>query len=147
VVDEVAAREDEVVERCIQLSPELSATVLSSGEVEILRHGERVAWLATLEEEGGAPDAVSVLRGRTSPPMGGLFFPQIEQVEACTTVALTRYGGGMFGYLLSLTGEEPAPARATGGLSGIEAELILTGMDEAPLRVKLAGDALFVSRQ
>ena len=102
VVDEVVAREDEVVERCIQLSPELSATVLSSGEVEILRDGTRVAWLAPLEEEGGAPDSVSAVRGRTSPPMAGLFFPKIEHVEACTTVVLSRYGGGMFGYLLSL---------------------------------------------
>ena len=147
VVDEVAAREDEVVERCLQLSPELSATVMNSGEVEVMRDGERAAWLAPLEEEGGAPDAVSVLRGRTSPPMGGLFFPEIEHVEACTTVVLSRYGGGMFGYLLSLGGDEPAPAWAEGGLSGVDAELILTGMDESPLRVKLAGDAIFLSRR
>jgi hypothetical protein len=148
VVDEVEARGDEVVERCLQLSPELSATVLSSGEVEILRDGVRVAWLAPLEEEGGAPDAVSVLRGRTSPPMGGIFFPEIEHVEACTTVSFSRYGGGMFGYLLSLAGagEEPAPAWAEGRLAGTDAGVVLTGMDESPLGIKLAGDALVLSR-
>jgi hypothetical protein len=148
VIDEVAAREDEVVERCIQLSPELSATVLSSGEVEILRDGARVGWLAPLEEEGGAPDAVSAVRGRTSPPMGGLFFPVIEHVEACTTVVLSRYGGGMFGYQLSLAanGNEPAPAWAEGSLAGPDAELVLTGMDESPLVVSLTGDALALSR-
>jgi hypothetical protein len=149
VIDEVAAGEDEVVERCIQLSPELSATVLSSGEVEILRDGTRVAWLAPLEEEGGAPDSVSAVRGRTSPPMGGLFFPAIEHVEACTTVVLSRYGGGMFGYVLALAsdGDEPTPAWADGWLSGPDAELVITGMDESPLMVRLAGDALALSRR
>lgn len=149
VVDEVAAQEDEVVERCIQLSPELNATVLSSGEVEILRDGTRVAWLAPLEEEGGAPDSVSAIRGRTSPPMGGLFFPKIEHVEACTTVVFSRYGGGMFGYLLSLAHDrdEPAPAWAYGRLAGPDAELVLTGMDESPLVVRLVGDALALSRR
>jgi hypothetical protein len=149
VIDEVTARDDEVVERCIQLSPELNATVLSSGEVEILRDDTRVAWLAPLEEDGGAPDAVSAVRGRTSPPMGGIFFPEIEHVEACTTVALSRYGGGKFGYLLSLDAgrDEPAPAWAHGGLAGPEAELVLTGIDESPLVVKLAGEALNLSRR
>jgi heparinase II/III-like protein len=149
VVDEVVAREDEVVERFIQLSRELNATVLSSGEVEILRDGERAAWLAPLEEEGGAPDSVSAIRGRTSPPMGGLFFPEIEHVEACTTVVLSRYGGGMFGYLLSLAadGDEPASAWAHGGLVGPDAELVLTGMGDGPLAVRLTGDALAVSRR
>ena len=149
VVDEVVAREDEVVERCIQLSPELSATVLSSGEVEILRDGTRVAWLAPLEEEGGAPDSVSAVRGRTSPPMAGLFFPKIEHVEACTTVVLSRYGGGMFGYLLSLAPDldEPAPAWADGQLAGPDAEVTLTGMAESPLVVRLSGDALALSRR
>jgi len=149
VVDEISAWEDEVVERCIQLSPELSATVLSSGEVEIVRDGTRVAWLAPLEEEGGAPDSVSAVRGRTSPPMGGLFFPVIEQVEACTTVVLSRYGGGMFGYVLSLArdGDEPTAAWADGGLAGPDAELALTGIDESPLVVRLAGDALDLSRR
>jgi hypothetical protein len=148
VVDEVPAGPDEVVERCLQLSPELSATVLSSGEVEILRDSTRAAWLAPLEEEGGAPDAVSVLRGRTSPPMGGLFFPQIEHVEACTTVSFSRFGGGLFGYRLSLAGgaEEPGSAFADGRLAGAEAEVILTGIDTGVLRVKLAGDALVLSR-
>jgi hypothetical protein len=149
VIDEVVAREDEVVERCIQLSPELSATVLSSGEVEILRDGTRVAWLAPLEEEGGAPDSVSAVRGRTSPPMTGLFFPKLEHVEACTTVVLSRYGGGIFGYLLSLgpDGDEPAPAWADGQLAGPDAELTLTGMVESPLVVRLSGDALALSRR
>ena len=149
VVDEVVAGEDEVVERCIQLSPELSATVLSSGEVEILRDGTRVAWLAPLEEEGGAPDSVSAIRGRTSPPMGGLFFPKIEQVEACTTVVLSRYGGGMFGYLLSLAPDrdEPALAWADGQLGGPDAEVTLTGMVESPLVVRLSGEALALSRR
>jgi hypothetical protein len=149
VVDEVTAGEDEVVERFIQLSPELNATVLNSGEVEILRDGVRVAWLAPLEEEGGAPDSVSAIRGRTSPPMGGLVFPEIEHVEACTTVVFSRYGGGMFGYLLSLApdGDEPAPAWAMGRLAGPDAELILTGMDESRLVVRLAGDALALSRR
>jgi hypothetical protein len=149
VVDEVHAEEHEVVERCLQLSPELSAVVLSSGEVEILRDRERVAWLTPLEEEGGAPDSVSALRGRTSPPMGGLFFPQIEHVDACTTVVLSRYGGGMFGYLLSLGADvdEPAPAWADGRLAGPNVELVLTGMDERALAVRLAGDALALSRR
>jgi Heparinase II/III-like protein len=148
VIDEVAAREDEVVERCLQLSPELSATVLDGGEVEILRDGTRVAWLAPLEEASGAPDAVSVHRGRTSPPLGGLYFPEIERVEACTTVVLSRYGGGMFGYLLSLDadGAQPAAAWAEGWLSGADAELTLRGMDEGALRMKLAGDSLALSR-
>jgi hypothetical protein len=149
VVDEVAAQEDQVVERCIQLSPELNATVLSSGEVEILRDGTRVAWLAPLEEEGGAPDSVSAIRGRTSPPMGGLFFPEIEHVEACTTIVLSRYGGGMFGYLLALAsdGNEPAPAWPDGQLAGPDAELVLNGMDQRPLVVSLSGDALALSRR
>ena len=149
VVDEVEAHEDEVVERYLQLSPELSATVLSGGEVEILGDAERVAWLATLEEEGGAPDSVSALRGRTNPPMGGLFFPEIEQVEACTTVALSRYGGGMFGYMLSLgdSASKPTPALAEGRLAGADAELVLTGMGEGPLAVRLEGDALTLSRR
>jgi hypothetical protein len=149
VVDEVAAELDEVVDRWLQLSPELSATVLSSGEVEILREGERVGWLSALEEEGGAPDSVSVVRGRTSPPMGGLTFPEIEHVEACTTVALSRYGGGMFGYLLSLDApaDGPAPAWAEGGLSGPEAEIVLSGVEERPLVVRLSGDALVLERR
>jgi Heparinase II/III-like protein/Heparinase II/III N-terminus len=149
VVDELFAHENEVVERYLQLSPELSATVLSTGAVEILRDGARVGWLAPLAEEAGAPDAVSVLRGRTSPPMGGLVFPRIEEVEACTTVTLSRYGGGMFGYLLSLTsdGDEPAPAWASGWLSGPHPELILTGMGERALVVKLEGDALRLAQR
>jgi hypothetical protein len=149
VVDEVVAKEDEVVERSIQLSPELSATVLSSGEVEILRDGLRVAWLAPLEEEGGAPDSVSAIRGRTSPPMGGLFFPKIEQVEACTTVVLSRYSGGMFGYLLSLApgGDQPAPAWADGQLGGPDAEVTLTGVVDSPLVVRLSGEGLALSRR
>jgi hypothetical protein len=148
VVDQVDAEAHEVVERCLQLSPELSASVLSSGEVEILRDGERVAWLAALDEEGGAPDAVSVHRGRTSPPMGGLFFPEIEQVEACTTVVLSRYGGGMFGYLLSLApgAGQPAPVWAEGSLSGPDAELALSGMDGGDLAVRLADGDLALSR-
>jgi hypothetical protein len=148
VVDQVDAEGHEIVERCLQLSPELSATVLSSGEVEILRDGARVAWLAPLDEEGGAPDSVSAHRGRTSPPMGGLVFPEIEHVEACTTIVLSRYGGGMFGYLLSLAPgvDEPAPAWAEGRLTGVGAELVLTGMDEGAVAVRLAGDALTVTR-
>jgi len=148
VVDEVDAQEDEVVERCLQLSPELSATVASMGEVEILRDGNRVAWLAPLDEEGGAPDAVTVLRGRTSPPMGGLFFPRIEHVEACTTVSFSRYGGGMFGYRLSVSAAaaEPAPVWANGRIAGDDAEVTLEGMDGGELRLKLAGDALVLSR-
>jgi Heparinase II/III-like protein/Heparinase II/III N-terminus len=148
VIDDLVAEEHEVVERYLQLSPELSATVLSSGAVEIQREGQRVAWLAPLEEEGGAPDSVAALRGKTSPPMGGIYFPRIEQVEACTTLILSRYGGGMFGYLLSLTPgqDEPGPAWANGWLSGDEAELMITGMDESPLAVKLDGDSLRLSR-
>jgi Heparinase II/III-like protein/Heparinase II/III N-terminus len=149
VVDQLEAREDEVVERFLQLSPELSVTILSGGEVEILRDGKRVAWLALLEEEEGAPDSVSAIRGRTNPPMGGLFFPQIEQVDACTTVVLSRYRGGMFGYQLSLAADEdePAPAWASGALTGADAELVVTGLDEGVLGVKLEGNALTLSKR
>jgi hypothetical protein len=144
VVDELYASDDEVVERCVQLSSELSAAVLESGAVEIARDRARVAWLAPLEEEGGAPDSVAALRGRTTPPLGGLFFPQVDQVEACTTVAFSRYGGGTFGYVLTLGGgaDEPAAAWTEGRLSGRGAELVLTGMDEGPIAVKLDGEAL-----
>jgi hypothetical protein len=149
VIDHVDAEEHEVVERCLQLSPELSASVLSSGAVEILRDGSRVAWLAPLEEEEGAPDAVSAVRGRTSPPLGGLFFPAIEQVQACTTVTFSRYGGGTFGYLLTVgSGDhEPAPAWAEGVLGGPVPKLILTGMGEEPVVVELAGEALQLARR
>jgi Heparinase II/III-like protein/Heparinase II/III N-terminus len=148
VIDHVEAGEDEVVERYLQLSPELSATVLSGGAVEILRDGSRVAWLAPLEEEGGAPDAVSAVRGRTSPPLGGLFFREIDQVEACTTVTFSRYGGGTFGYLLSLgDGPEPAPAWAEGVLPGPVAKLLITGMGDETLVVQLAGEELYLSRR
>jgi hypothetical protein len=148
VVDDLYAADDEVVERCLQLSTELSAGVLESGAVEIARDGERVAWLAPFEEDGGAPDSVAALRGRTTPPLGGLFFPQVDQVEACTTVAFSRYGGGIFGYLLSLGGgaEEPALARAEGRLSGRGAELVVRGIDQGPLGVKVEGEALRLSR-
>jgi Heparinase II/III-like protein/Heparinase II/III N-terminus len=148
VIDEVAARDDEVVERYLQLSPELSATVLSNGEVEILRDGSRTAWLAPLEEEDGAPDSVSVLRGRTSPPLGGLFFPEIERVEACTTVVLSRYGGGMFGYLLTLgKAEEPGAVWADGSLAGPTAKVVISGMGDAPLVVQLVGEELSLLRR
>jgi hypothetical protein len=149
VIDHVDAEEHEVVERCLQLSPELSATVLSSGAVEILREGSRVAWLAPLEEEGGAPDAVSAVRGRTSPPLGGLNFPAIDQVEACTTVTFSRYGGGTFGYLLTLGAgaDQPDPAWAEGVLGGPVPKVILTGMGEEPVVVQLAGDELHLSQR
>lgn len=148
VMDELYASDDEVVERCVQLSAELSVAVLESGAVEIAREGRRVAWLAPLEEEGGAPDSVAALRGRTTPPLGGLFFPQVDQVEACTTVALSRQGGGTFGYLLTLGGgeEEPAAARAQGRLSGPSAEVVVTGIDHGPVAVKLEGRALRLTR-
>jgi hypothetical protein len=148
VVDELYASDDEVVERCVQLSSELSAAVLESGAVEIARDGERVGWLAPFEEEGGAPDSVAVLRGRTTPPLGGLFFPEVDQVEACTTVAFSRYGGGTFGYLLTLGGgaEEPGAAWAEGRLSGRGAELVVTGIDQERVAVKLEGGALRVTR-
>jgi hypothetical protein len=144
VVDELYASDDEVVERCVQLSSELSAGVLDSGAVEIARDGERVGWLAPFDEEGGAPDSVAALRGRTTPPLGGLFFPQVDQVEACTTVAFSRYGGGTFGYLLTLSAgaEEPGAAWAEGRLSGRGAELVVTGVDQERVAVKLEGDAL-----
>jgi Heparinase II/III-like protein/Heparinase II/III N-terminus len=149
VIDQVDAGEDQVVERHLQLSPELSATVLSSGAVEILREGSRVAWLAPLEEDGGAPDAVSAVRGRTSPPLGGLSFPAIDHVEACTTVTFSRYGGGMFGYLLTLGAgdDEPAPAWAEGALDGHTAKVVLSGMGEGSLVVQLAGDELYLSQR
>jgi hypothetical protein len=147
VVDELWATEGELVERSLQLAPELSATVLATGAVEVGRDGRRVAWLAPLAEEEGAPDSVSVLRGRTSPPMGGLYFPQVEQPEACTTVVLSRYGGGMFGYLLSLVGEEePGMAWAQGSLSGRSAGIEITGLGDGTLTVALAGEALEISR-
>ena len=149
VIDEVPAEGHEVVERCLQLSAELNATVLSTGEVEITREGTRVAWLAPLEEEEGAPDAITAIRGRTSPPMGGLFFPEIEHVEACTTVVLSRYGGGTFGYLLSLEpGQgDPGPAWASGGLAGPDAQVVISGMDERALVVRLDGGDLALSKR
>ena len=148
VVDELYASDDEVVERCVQLSSELSAAVLDTGAVDIARNGERVGWLAPFEEEDGAPDSVAALRGRTTPPLGGLFFPHVDQVEACTTVAFSRYGGGTFGYLLTLGGgaEEPGAARAEGRLSGRGAELVVTGIDQERVAVKLEGEALRVTR-
>lgn len=81
--------------------------------------------------------------------MGGLSFPKIEQVEACTTVVLSRYGGGMFGYLLSLAPDrdEPALAWADGQLGGPDAEVTLTGMVESPLVMRLSGEALALSRR
>jgi Heparinase II/III-like protein/Heparinase II/III N-terminus len=149
VVDELWATDDELVERYLQLSPDLSATLLESGAVEIGRGGTRVSWLAPFEEEGGAPDSVSALRGRTSPPMGGLYFPQVDQPEACTTVILSRYGGGVFGYLLTLgpgDGEPPA-AWVEGELAGRSAEVEITGMGEGTLVVELAGEDLELSRR
>jgi hypothetical protein len=80
--------------------------------------------------------------------MGGLFFPEIEQVEACTTVVLSRYGGGMFGYLLSLApgAGQPAAVWAEGSLSGADAELALSGMDGGDLTIRLADGDLALSR-
>jgi hypothetical protein len=136
------------VERCLQLGPELSATLLESGAVEIGRGGRRAARLVPFEEEEGAPDSVSALRGRTSPPMGGLYFPQVEQAEACTTLVLSRYGGGMFGYLLSLGPDEDIPAAwARGSLSGRSVSVDVTGVDDATLTVALAGERLELSRR
>jgi hypothetical protein len=43
--------------------------------------------------------------------------------------------------------DEPAPAWADGRLAGPNAELVLTGMDEGALAVRLAGDALALSRR
>jgi hypothetical protein len=148
VIDELWAAEEEAVERYLQLSPELSVTVLDSGAVEIAREGSRVAWLAPFEEEGGAPDSVSALRGRTSPPMGGLFFPQVDQPEASTTVVLSRYGGGTFGYLLSLgSGErEPDPAWVEGGLADRSTEVVVTGLGSGEIVVRLEGDSLSLTR-
>jgi Heparinase II/III-like protein/Heparinase II/III N-terminus len=147
VIDELWATEDELVERSLQLAPERSATVLATGAVEVGRDGRQVASLAPFAEEEGAPDSVSVLRGRTSPPMGGLYFPQVEQPVACTTVVLSRYGGGMFGYVLSLDGEEePGTAWAQGSLSGRSAGVEITGFGEVALSVVLSGEALEISR-
>jgi hypothetical protein len=55
----------------------------------------------------------------------------------------------MFGYLLSLApdGDEPAPVWADGQLAGPDAELTLTGMVDSPLVVRLADDALALSRR
>jgi hypothetical protein len=148
VIDELWAGDEELVERYLQLSPDLSATLLESGEVELGRDGGRVAWLAPFEEEGGAPDSVSAFRGRTSPPMGGLYFPQVDQPEACTTIVLARYGGGLFGYLLSLGGEtEPNGAWVDGDLAGRSAKVEVTGVGEGTLVVELAGDELEMSRR
>ncbi|HSD24092.1 MAG TPA: heparinase II/III family protein [Solirubrobacterales bacterium] len=149
VIDELWATQAELVERYLQLSPDLSATVLESGAVELGRDGGRVGWLAPFEEEGGAPDSVSALRGRTSPPMGGLYFPHVDHPVACTTVVLSRYGGGTFGYLLSLgpADGEPEPAWVEGQLSGRSAEVVVTGIGDGPLVVQLAGDALDLSRR
>ena len=148
VIDELWATEDEMVERYVQLGPELSTTLLASGAVEIGRGTRRVALLAPLDEDEGAPDSVSALRGRTSPPMGGLYFPQVDQPEACTTVVLSRYGGGMFGYLLSLGDgdQEPEAAWVEGSLSGRSAGVQITGLEDGPLAVALASDALKLSR-
>ena len=62
---------------------------------------------------------------------------------------LSRYGGGMFGYLLSLAPDagDPAPAWAQGWLTGDDAELVLTGIEGGALAVRLAGDALALSRR
>jgi hypothetical protein len=148
VIDELWATEEELVERCLQLGPELSATLLESGAVEIGRGGRRAARLVPFEEEEGAPDSVSALRGRTSPPMGGLYFSQVEQAEACTTLVLSRYGGGMFGYLLSLGPDEDIPAAwARGSLSGRSLSVDVTGVDDATLTVALAGERLELSRR
>jgi Heparinase II/III-like protein/Heparinase II/III N-terminus len=148
VIDELWATDEELVERYLQLSPDLSANLLESGGVELGRDGSRVAWVAPFEEEGGAPDSVSALRGRTSPPMGGLYFPQVDQPEACTTIILSRYGGGLFGYLISLDGEaEPAGAWAEGELAGRSAKVEVTGIAEGTLVVELAGDELELSRR
>ena len=147
VIDEVDALGDEVVERYVQLAPELNATVMTSGSVQVSDEaGETVAVIAPFIDEEGEPDSVSAVRGRTTAPLGGLFFPQFEVCEACTTVALSRHGGGLLGYAMTLGPEaETEEATATGTLAGEGAHVTVTGLAQSPLEVRLQGTELTLS--
>jgi hypothetical protein len=147
VIDEVEASGEEVVERYLQLAPELNATVLTTGSVEVgNEEGTTVAVVTPFVDEEGEPDSVSAIRGRTTAPLGGLFFPQFEVCEACTTVALSRHGGGLLGYAMSLGPEaEGEEAAATGTLSGGDAQVTITGVGPSPLEVRVQGTELALS--
>jgi hypothetical protein len=147
VIDEVSASADEVVERYLQLAPDLDATVLTTGSVEIADEEGKTASIVTPFGGNDAEvDSVSAIRGRTTTPLGGLFFPQFEVCEACTTVVLSRHGGGMLGYHMELgAGAQPAESTATGTLAGEGAEVTVTGLGEAALNVSLRGSELAVS--
>jgi hypothetical protein len=148
VVDEVSASGEEVVERYVQLAPELNATVLTSGSVEIADEEGRIVSVVTPFADGGSePDSVSAIRGRTTAPLGGLFFPQFEVCEACTTVVLSRHGGGMLGYRMELGPEaQPEEAVATGSLAGDGAQVAIAGLGETALEIRLQGGELALSR-
>lgn len=145
VVDEVSARDDEVVERYLQLAPELSVTGLDTGTITIERdNGSRVAALTTMAGEANPSDLISAVRGRTSPPLGGIFFPKLNSSQPCTTLVVSRNGGGMCGYVLALDTEAPpiSNSSATGSLAGARAEVNVSGLGDTVLNVRLDNGAL-----
>ncbi|HEY6653615.1 MAG TPA: heparinase II/III family protein [Solirubrobacterales bacterium] len=151
VIDEVAASGEEVVERYLQLAPELNATVLTTGLVEIGdEEGASVSLVAPFGDDQAESDSVSAIRGRTTAPLGGLFFPQFEVCEACTTVVLSRHGGGMLGYRMTLgseVGTQSEQMVATGSLAGEDALLTITGLGESTLEVGLQDGELALSKR
>jgi hypothetical protein len=61
-------------------------------------------------------------------------------------VVLSRYGGGMFGYLLDLARDGEPSAWAEGSIAGRSAEVRVAGVGDRELVVRLAGEALVLSR-
>jgi heparinase II/III-like protein len=147
VIDEVSASGEEVVERYLQLAPDLDATVQTTGAVEVAdEHGARVSTVVPFGGDAVEPDSVSAIRGRTTAPAGGLFFPQFEVCEACTTVVLSRHGGGLLGFRMELGPEaQVEEAAATGSLFGDDAEATVTGLEGATLQVRLQDGKLALS--
>jgi hypothetical protein len=90
-----------------------------------------------------------MIRGRTTEPMGGLIFPQEDRCEPCTTLVLSRRGGGLLAYLLALDAQAsalPQLPEVAGWLSGESAEVRVAGLPErAQLEIRLDDGALRIA--
>lgn len=103
VLDDVEAGPPQELVRTLPLAPDLQATCVPPGEVEITRKNVTIAKVLQLPMSDDPIDDVEVVRGQRAPRMRGFTFPSPERAEPNCNVTFSGPAGHPRGFALLMS--------------------------------------------
>jgi Heparinase II/III-like protein/Heparinase II/III N-terminus len=141
VVDEVEAGAERTLTRHLPLAPDLGATTVQGGRIEIHRGGAPVASLVPFGLGGAGADGIELAAGRRAPTMAGFTFPAPGSSCPRVDLRLSAAAGEPRAFALSLDGSAIDPELGWHADEG-NVRLRVAGLASSVLSLELAGDSI-----